>query len=533
MDPMMRECAGVLEIKGQSFYVAIDERVAKQIKRRYVSQTIKIVSRLKGGAATCGELQRKPLTAACRHWRLGTALRRCRPQILSLCYNHLAREPQDCKPRTDMKLLARLVARQSLDSVNAAKPFSPAARRLSTRPQFRASTCIQCHFRAQLRSYADDSKPTPPPPASFAPPPTSQPQSPESSHELLSEKAQDDLPSTEESRRSLASKRFSHLMDHMQSNIFIASQRLNDLTGYSGIEALKDRISSLESAVTSAQEALRSARAHYKAVVTERASTQREVNTLLARKDSWSPADFERFTQLYRSDYSNEQAVQEAQHSLAEAEKEAEKKAGELSAAILARYHEEQIWSDKIRRMSTWGTWGLMGVNVLLFLVFQFGAEPWRRKRLVSGFEEKVREALERERALKGEFTTAEKENLEIDNAVAASLSQLEEEVSKAATDSDSPAEAGPASEGDISEEERTPVEKLVEEENRPSILDKLRIPATWKAGAQSWQAGAQDLFSERAVTVPKRDITVIALEGAAAGATIAGMLAVLLLRRS
>lgn len=48
-----------------------------------------------------------------------------------------------------------------------------------------------------------------------------------------------DLPSQEEGRRSHAAKRFSHLMDHVQSNIFIAGQRLNDLTGYSGIEALK------------------------------------------------------------------------------------------------------------------------------------------------------------------------------------------------------------------------------------------------------------------------------------------------------
>ena len=51
-----------------------------------------------------------------------------------------------------------------------------------------------------------------------------------------------DLPSQEENRRSHLSKRFSHIMDHLQSNIFIAGQRLNDLTGYSGIEALKKDI---------------------------------------------------------------------------------------------------------------------------------------------------------------------------------------------------------------------------------------------------------------------------------------------------
>ena len=51
-----------------------------------------------------------------------------------------------------------------------------------------------------------------------------------------------DLPSQMEGRRSNAAKRFSHVMDHLQSNIFIAGQRLNDLTGYSGIEALKKDI---------------------------------------------------------------------------------------------------------------------------------------------------------------------------------------------------------------------------------------------------------------------------------------------------
>lgn len=47
------------------------------------------------------------------------------------------------------------------------------------------------------------------------------------------------LPSSAESRRSQLAKKFSHIMDNVQGNIFIAGQRLNDLTGYSAIEALK------------------------------------------------------------------------------------------------------------------------------------------------------------------------------------------------------------------------------------------------------------------------------------------------------
>lgn len=50
------------------------------------------------------------------------------------------------------------------------------------------------------------------------------------------------LPSYLESRRSKWSKQFTTVMDNVQSNVFVAGQRLNDLTGYSSIEALKNDI---------------------------------------------------------------------------------------------------------------------------------------------------------------------------------------------------------------------------------------------------------------------------------------------------
>lgn len=50
------------------------------------------------------------------------------------------------------------------------------------------------------------------------------------------------LPSYLESRRSKWSKQFDTVMDNLQSNVFVAGQRLNDLTGYSSIEALKNDI---------------------------------------------------------------------------------------------------------------------------------------------------------------------------------------------------------------------------------------------------------------------------------------------------
>ena len=60
--------------------------------------------------------------------------------------------------------------------------------------------------------------------------------------EVEAPKKAQELPSSANERRSDASKRFSRFMDRMESSIFIAGQRLNDLTGYTGIDALRREI---------------------------------------------------------------------------------------------------------------------------------------------------------------------------------------------------------------------------------------------------------------------------------------------------
>jgi sensitive to high expression protein 9 len=342
-------------------------------------------------------------------------------------------------------------------------------------------------------------------------------------------------------------------MDHLQGNIFLASQRINDLTGYSGIEALKDRISALEARVAAAQEAVRSSRQQYKTTVADRASTQREVTTLLARKDTWTPSDLERFTMLYRMDHSNEQAVQEAAQRLAEAEREAEVAAGKLSSSILSRYHEEQIWSDKIRRMSTWGTWGLMGVNVLLFLVFQFGFEPWRRRRLVAGFEEKVKEALEKEKALglisekqEGEHsvqvppTQLSQTNIETEEPVpetelntdpvsAATASTISDNIPPSTTSEHEGEQEGEPEEAAAMETAELHVPTPTPS---PTYTPIFKPPFDYK-NIEAWKEAALDLWSSRQVSIRKQDLTVIALESAAVGAAVVGLIATSLIRRA
>lgn len=207
------------------------------------------------------------------------------------------------------------------------------------------------------------------------------------------------LPSQLASQYSNVRKQFTHFMDNFSSHIFVASKRINDLTGYSSIERLKRDIEEQEQTVRRARQHVKDTRSLYQEAIATRSDTQREVNDLLHRKHNWSSTDLERFTNLYRSDHANEHSEQKAHSDLLQAEATYEEASTKLSKSILARYHEEQVWSDKIRQMSTWGTWGLMGLNVLLFIVFQILVEPWRRKRLVKGFEEKVQEALKEQTA--------------------------------------------------------------------------------------------------------------------------------------
>ncbi|KAK9369812.1 Mdm33 family-domain-containing protein [Lipomyces kononenkoae] len=208
------------------------------------------------------------------------------------------------------------------------------------------------------------------------------------------------LPSKIEARRSQLTKSLSEKLDLLQATLFTAGKTLNNITGYSEIELLRKAIEKQEQLLKQARKDVKEAKEAYTAAIANRSASQREVNELLQRKHVWSPNDLERFTELYRSDHANEQAESVAHERLTRAEHAADDAQAELSRSILARYHEEQIWSDKIRRASTWGTWVLMGVNVLLFLVVQLALEPWKRKRLVGSFEDRVRNVLGTEMVL-------------------------------------------------------------------------------------------------------------------------------------
>lgn len=239
---------------------------------------------------------------------------------------------------------------------------------------------------------------------------------------------------------------------------------------------------------------------------------------MLQRKHAWSPADLERFTSLYRSDHANEVAENEAQEALANAERQVEEATAQLNRSILSRYHEEQIWSDKIRRMSTWGTWGLMGVNIFLFLVIQILVEPWRRARLVKGFEDKVKEAIESEAALVRAIAAGPPSQI---------VDHSEDNMIVSSTDADlgpeppviTPEEA--ASTGNTSPDQAPPSDDTTKSLPDTELMD------VWSV--EYWKHRFYKLISDESIAITQRQLTTIAVQSAAAGAAAMGLLVALL----
>lgn len=185
-------------------------------------------------------------------------------------------------------------------------------------------------------------------------------------------------------------------LSDMATTLTSATKALNDVTGYTSIERLKLAVESLEAELKQTKSELKQAKQNYTDAIQRRSDLQKEINDLLTRKHNWTPEDLERFTELYRNDHQNQQEETNAELKLEDAELAVDAVQVKLTQLILTRYHEEQIWSDKIRQALTWGTWMLMGVNVLVFTVATIFVEPWKRRRLVDAFHEEVQQKLDK-----------------------------------------------------------------------------------------------------------------------------------------
>ena len=216
---------------------------------------------------------------------------------------------------------------------------------------------------------------------------------------------------------------FSSVITAMQTNLAIIGGKLNEVTGYERIEGLKQRVheqgkrpiprSSIkvliklsEQRLQTARQATREAKIAYEAAVQTRATSQRDLTDLLQRKSTWSSEDVSRFTSLVQQDHLNTLAESSSKTASQAADEALEREFGALTQIILERYHEEQVWSDKIRSASTYGSMIVLGVNVFVFLSAIVIVEPWKRKKLAEALGRRVEELAVETRGMVGIMQT-------------------------------------------------------------------------------------------------------------------------------
>lgn len=208
--------------------------------------------------------------------------------------------------------------------------------------------------------------------------------------------------------KALFKKRIDELSNSPLSNSFNspadfiknAGKTINEATGYSEIERLKKDIevkgnigisTKLSFPAQEFQEAkqnLKNSKEQYRVCVETRAKGQRDINNLLQRKHSWVDDDVNLFTKLYRDEHHNEQLELQSKDETKRWEDLVEIRYDQLVAAIRTRYHEEQLWSDKIRGASTYWTLALILLNTLMFLSVHTIFEPRKRAKLVDKVQE-------------------------------------------------------------------------------------------------------------------------------------------------
>ncbi|KAL1407044.1 sensitivity to high expression protein she9 [Vanrija albida] len=214
-------------------------------------------------------------------------------------------------------------------------------------------------------------------------------------------------------------KKSRELAENAYKGLSFLGLKVNEATGYREVELLKQAVKDREQDLTSRRQEARVAKVDYEEAVSTRATSQQSVNALLERKHSWTDSDVASFTSLVRSDHASRHAVTATSEQLKASEIAVDKAFTSLMQSILERYHEEQVWSDKIRSVSTWAGLIALAANLIVFVGAIAFVEPWKRRRMVEGLEERMSGMMSR---VEGEISNLSSAVAKLDPAVAVAV---------------------------------------------------------------------------------------------------------------
>lgn len=153
-------------------------------------------------------------------------------------------------------------------------------------------------------------------------------------------------------------------------------QRLDYLwmerTGTAEISQLKQDVTTASFEFDAATRDVALARRKVDETLIEYESISRQHNSLLHKRDKWTPDDASSFAMLVNLEVMTRQQLEEARTILQKHEEGLSRSQLSYMNAMRRRYHEEQIWQDKWRVFGTYGTWTLIVLNSLVFLASQY-----------------------------------------------------------------------------------------------------------------------------------------------------------------
>lgn len=158
-------------------------------------------------------------------------------------------------------------------------------------------------------------------------------------------------------------RRIEHYVPFVQQRIVMFADQWNAFTGYNEIQHLKSVVTERQNALQKLQEEKRNARQVYIHAVVQRTASQRKTNDLLSRRQTWNDNDLAEYTRVLHSEHSLAKTEERSHREFERAEAEEQRGLDELMHAVMQRYHEEHIWSDRVRSVSTYASVALAVVN--------------------------------------------------------------------------------------------------------------------------------------------------------------------------
>ena len=173
-------------------------------------------------------------------------------------------------------------------------------------------------------------------------------------------------------------------LENLQNSSFVqqAYKVWQAQTGAKEIQALKSSVRNSSRDYDKAVEATKAARQEVAASLEKYTATQQEHLRLLQTKDSWSAADAASFTETIQKEMTQKQSLKQAQDALKQQEEALQQAQYTFMDRLRQRYQEEQAWQELWRIKSTYTTWGLVGLNSVIFITGQLFQQSRENRRM-------------------------------------------------------------------------------------------------------------------------------------------------------